>query len=35
MEEAVEEVLKLVQKANDSVIIPKLELEPSVKGESY
>jgi len=32
VEEAVEEVLSLVQKANDSVTIPKLEHKPSVKG---
>lgn len=29
MEEAVDEVLNLVQKANESVIVPKLEHEPS------
>lgn len=33
VEEAVEEVLTLVQKANESVTIPKLEHEPSVKGK--
>lgn len=32
MEEAVEEVLYLVQKANEKVIIPKLEHQPSFKG---
>lgn len=34
VEEAVEEVLSLVQKANESVKIPKLEHEPSFKGTS-
>lgn len=32
VEEAVEEVLNLVQKANNSVAVPKLEHEPSFKG---
>lgn len=32
VEEAVEEVLNLVQKANESVTVPKLEHEPSFKG---
>lgn len=32
VEEAVEEVLNLVQKANESVTIPKLEHEPSIDG---
>lgn len=31
MEEAVEEVLSLVQKANESVTVPKLEHEPVAK----
>jgi len=31
VEEAVEEVLSLVQKANESVTIPRLEHEPSFK----